>query len=70
MQRLEVSGAVRHIYIYIYVIRRLKVKVSRSTTVLIFVWGLWKRLVLKVKREENVGKNYIKGASRCVVLNI
>ena len=25
MQRLEVSGAVRHIYIYIYVIRRLKV---------------------------------------------
>jgi len=26
MQRLEVSGAVRHIYIYIYVIRRLKVK--------------------------------------------
>ena len=26
MQHLEVSGAVRHIYIYIYVIRRLKVK--------------------------------------------
>jgi hypothetical protein len=26
MQRLEVSGAVRHIYIYIYVVRRLKVK--------------------------------------------
>jgi hypothetical protein len=26
MQRLEVSGAVRYIYIYIYVIRRLKVK--------------------------------------------
>ena len=25
MQNLEVSGAVRHIYIYIYVIRRLKV---------------------------------------------
>jgi hypothetical protein len=24
MQRLEVSGAVRHIYIYIYVVRRLK----------------------------------------------
>ena len=28
MQHLEVSGAVRHIYIYIYVIRRLKVKVT------------------------------------------
>ena len=27
MQHLEVSGAVRHIYIYIYVIRRLKVNV-------------------------------------------
>ena len=26
MQYLEVSGAVRHIYIYIYVIRQLKVK--------------------------------------------
>jgi len=26
MQHLEVSGAVRHIYIYICVIRRLKVK--------------------------------------------
>ena len=26
MQHLEVSGAVRHIYIYIYVIRRLEVK--------------------------------------------
>ena len=26
MQHLEVSGAVRHIYIYIYVIRRLKFK--------------------------------------------
>ena len=26
MQHLQVSGAVRHIYIYIYVIRRLKVK--------------------------------------------
>ena len=25
MQHLEVSGAVRHIYIYIYVVRRLKV---------------------------------------------
>jgi hypothetical protein len=38
MQRLEVSGAVRHththtyiyIYIYIYVIRRVKVKYSRE----------------------------------------
>ena len=26
MQHLEVSGAVRHIYIYVCVIRRLKVK--------------------------------------------
>ena len=26
MQLLEVSGAVRHIYMYIYVIRQLKVK--------------------------------------------
>jgi hypothetical protein len=26
MQRLEVSGVVRHIYIYIYIIRLLKVK--------------------------------------------
>ena len=26
MQHLEVSGAVRHIYIYIYVIKRLKIK--------------------------------------------
>ena len=25
MQRLEVSGAVRHIYIYIYIIRQIKV---------------------------------------------
>ena len=29
MQHLEVSGALRHIYIYIYVIRRLKVKIYR-----------------------------------------
>ena len=28
MQHLEVSGAVRHIYIYVYVIRRPKVKYS------------------------------------------
>ena len=28
MQHLEVSSAVRHIYIYIYVIRRLKVKMD------------------------------------------
>ena len=29
MKHLEVSGAVRHIYIYIYVIRRLKVNTIR-----------------------------------------
>ena len=28
MQHLEVSGAVRHIYIYIYIIRRLKVNIQ------------------------------------------
>ena len=32
MQRLEVSRAVRPIYIYIYVIRRLKVKNEYSNT--------------------------------------
>jgi hypothetical protein len=32
MQRLEDSGAVRHIYIYIYVIGRLKVKIC-------IIWG-------------------------------
>jgi len=31
MQLLEVSGAVRHIYIYIYVIRQLKVKILNNT---------------------------------------
>jgi hypothetical protein len=34
MQSLEVSGAVRHIYIYIYVIRRLKVKYMYDSTLL------------------------------------
>ena len=36
MQRLEVSGAVRHIYIYmyIYVIRRRRVKDEGSSTTL------------------------------------
>jgi hypothetical protein len=34
MQRLEVSGAVRHIYIYIYVIRRLKVKHNQQDATL------------------------------------
>ena len=28
---------------------------------LICVWGLGKRLILKGKREKNVSKNYIKG---------
>ena len=32
MQHLEVSDAVRHIYIYIYVIRRLKVKIVQQKT--------------------------------------
>ena len=31
MQHLEVSGAVRHIYIYIYVVRQLRVKLGRFT---------------------------------------
>jgi len=29
MQHLEVSGAVRHIYIYIYVVRQLRVNLGR-----------------------------------------
>ena len=32
MQHLEVSGAVRHIYIYIYVIRRLRVNNTKALT--------------------------------------
>ena len=32
MQHLEVSGAVRYIYIYIYAIRRLKVKLMLLTS--------------------------------------
>ena len=32
MQHLEVSGAVRHIYIYIYVIKRLKVNIIIPST--------------------------------------
>jgi hypothetical protein len=43
MKRLEVSGAVRHIYIYIYiyiyVIRRPKVKVIHGRAVVVFVVG-------------------------------
>ena len=37
MQHLEVSGAVRHIYIYIYVIRRLKVNRRQLKHVSVFV---------------------------------
>ena len=34
MQHLEVSGAVRYIYIYIYVIRRLKVNLVKLVQLL------------------------------------
>jgi len=36
MQHLEVSGAVRHIYIYIYVIRRLKVKMCCQVSIIYY----------------------------------
>jgi len=46
MQHLEVSGAVRHIYIYI--IRRLKVKLSPFTTPLDYVYGIvFKKLCIR-----------------------
>jgi len=39
MQHLEVSGAVRHVYIYIYVIRRLKVNIYKKTSNTLHVSG-------------------------------
>ena len=51
MQNMEVSGAVRHIYIYIYVIRRLKVKLQCRFTVSVNVsqFGkLFHNLVLSI----------------------
>ena len=34
MQHLEVSGAVRHIYIYIYIVRQLKVNIMSLDPIL------------------------------------
>jgi hypothetical protein len=52
MQRLEVSGAVRYIYIYIYIIRQLKVN-----TVAVVYRGIFSRGVQQIHLMTEVREN-------------